>query len=251
MKRLPIALALGALLAPTLALADDDCDYEASRKAVVDADGADTVTLDVDAGSLTVRGVEGLTEVRIHGTACASKERLLEDIQLEARRSGSRVVVKSEIDRELFGWNSEARLDLTLEVPAGIALEIEDGSGSIEIADVGDVEIEDGSGSIEIENAGHVRIEDGSGEIDIRGSRGAWIKDGSGSIYVRRSQGDVEVREDGSGSITILGVVGNVWIREDGSGSIRVEEVSGDLTVDRDGSGGISWDDVNGRVRVP
>ncbi len=242
-------LAVGLLAAfPGLA---DDCDHTAPREDFVDAGGAERVIIDVGAGSLKVNGREGADVVQVRGEACASSEKLLEDIQLRVERSGDRVRIVAEMPDSTWG-SSTARLDLDIEVPAGVEVAIDDGSGEIEVRNVGSLDIDDGSGEIEIEEvAGDVRIDDGSGEIEIKNARGeVRIEDGSGEIELR-SVGSVVIEDDGSGEIDIVGVAGDVMVRSDGSGSITVRDVGGDFTVRNDGSGDIHHDGVAGRVSIP
>jgi hypothetical protein len=212
-----------------------DCSHEARREEKIDAAGVKTLHVIARAGSLRVDGQAGAGAIAVHGTACASRESALEDIQLKVHRSGSEATVEAVIP-ESSNWliGGEARLDLVLEVPQGVALEVEDGSGSIEIRHVASADVKDGSGEMVIEDvAGEVRITDGSGGIEVRDA------------------GSVVVDEDGSGSINVSGVRGNVLVKDDGSGSISVREVAGDFTVEDDGSGGISHAAVHGRVRIP
>lgn len=269
MTKTPLLLATLAVatLACQVVIADN-CDHFASRDATLEAAGATRVVIDTGAGSLDVRGVAGSSELRARGTACASRASVLDDIRLVAERRGDTLHIETRFPVLRSGT---ARLDLEVEIPDGIAVEIDDGSGSltvrgvasldlrdgsgaIEVSDVrGGVTIEDGSGGIEVLGVGgDLSIEDGSGAIDVRGIGGRIvIRDGSGEIRVRDADGDVVIDEDGSGGIVIVGVGGSVLIREDGSGSIRVEDVRGDFTVERDGSGGISFENVAGRVSIP
>ena len=213
-----------------------DCEHEARREEKIDAAGVKTLRVIARAGSLRIDGQAGAAAIAVHGTACASRESALDDIQLKVHRSGSEATVEAvipEASNWLFG-GGDARLDLALEVPQGVALEVEDGSGSIEIRHVAAAEVKDGSGEMVIEDvSGEVRITDGSGGIEVR------------------QAGSVVIDEDGSGSINVSGVRGNVLVKDDGSGSISVREVAGDFTVEDDGSGGISHTAVHGRVRVP
>ncbi len=240
--------AFGAIAAvPAVA---DDCDHRAPREDTLDAAGVKLIEIDAGAGFLRVEGVKG-SEVKVVGEACASSSSLLEDTQLTVRRSGDRIRVIAEIPESSWG-RSTARLDLDIEVPSGVAVEIDDGSGEIEVRGVASANIDDGSGEIEVSDiAGDLEIEDGSGEIDIEGVGGeVRISDGSGEIEVR-SVGSVLIEEDGSGEIDIEGVDGDVMVRSDGSGSISVRDVEGDFTVRRDGSGGIDHRAVAGRVEIP
>jgi len=256
MRRTLAALAMFALpVVPAVAEEDDDeCRYSADRQAVLEVEDANELQIEAEAGFLKVVGEPGLSEVIVDGIACASSASYLEDIELRTGRRGSRLTVDVDLPDIDWNWNRYARLDLTVRVPAELALDIEDGSGSIEIEGVGSTRLDDGSGSIEIENMrGDLTLVDGSGSIDVRNVEGNLIvdEDGSGSMQIAGVTGDVEIDEDGSGSISIRDVGGNVRIREDGSGSIRAVEVVGDFIVDRDGSGGITVDGIGGRVEIP
>lgn len=258
MTRTLAALATSVLVfAPLAALADDhddECRYSGERQEVLRVDGADELRLEAEAGFLRVIGEPGLSEVVLDGTACASREEYLDEIELRTGRRGSSLIVDVELPNIDWGWNRYARLDLTVRVPTEMALDIEDGSGSIEIEGAGETRVEDGSGSIEIEDLrGDLTLIDGSGSIDVRDIEGNLTvdEDGSGSMQITGVTGNVDIDEDGSGSITIRDVGGSVRIREDGSGSIRAVEVVGDFVVDRDGSGGISVDGIGGRIEIP
>jgi hypothetical protein len=269
-------LAITPLIAPQFdtssALHASECKVSKTIEESLDASGATELEVEARAGFLRIEGSDSLSEVRIDGRACASKDSLLDDIELVTRRQGDRLIVRVEIDNS-WGWgNNYARLDLTLEVPASLALSVDDSSGEAEIIGVASIDMRDSSGSIDIsEVAGDVRIRDSSGEIEVSGvggsvrlrdssggidirdiSRNVEIEeDGSGEIYIAGVEGDVEVGSDGSGGISIREVTGHVTIGSDGSGSIRVTSVGGDFTVRDDGSGSISIDGVKGRVRTP
>jgi hypothetical protein len=244
MRRLPTALALalaGATLTATLAprglAAQADDDYTEARNATVDARGARRLTVEGKSGGLRIRGVDGLTEVRVRATARASRRAWLEEIRLVARREGDAVVVRADIpdwrdDQWSDGRNVRA-LDLVLEVPRGIAADVVDGSGEVEIRGVGALDLQDGSGEIDVQDVASARIEDGSGEIRLHDVRG-----------------DVRL-SDGSGSIDVSRVRGSVIVERDGSGGIDVRQVDGDLTVDRSRARGIEYAGVRGRVSLP
>lgn len=263
-RSLTIAILAASGLACQVVIGDD-CDHTAPREASLDASGATRVVIDAGAGSLEVRGVPG-SEVHARGTACASREALLDEIRLVADRRGDTLHLETRFPRNYHGT---ARLDLEVDIPAGLpvaiddgsgstkvrgvaALTLHDGSGSITVSDVaGAVDIEDGSGSIELLGVGgDVTIDDGSGSIDVRGAGGkVRIDDGSGEITVRDVDGDVSV-EDGSGSMEITGVGGSVVVEEDGSGDIRVEDVRGDFRVLDDGSGSVDYARIDGQVSI-
>lgn len=246
----------------------DDCSYTAHREATIDGSGAERLVISVGAGSLDVKGDQGMSQVSASGTACASDEDYLDQIRLTTDRRGSTLYLKAEYPTHVRG---NAALDLVVEVPASLAVEIEDGSGSITVRSVAALEIDDGSGSIDVGDVrGDVEIDDGSGEIEVLGVGGrvvvddgsgalkvtgvggsVRVSDGSGEIVLRDIDGEVLIEEDGSGGIEISGVGASVVIDEDGSGSISVRDVEGDFTLRRDGSGSVSVDDVRGSVSIP
>ena len=229
--------------------------YTDPRSATVDADGARSIFVEARAGILRIRGRSGISSVRVTGTAYASRREWLDDIRLVARRVGDEVRIVADVPEmrgPTFGENTRG-LDLIIEVPNTVLLEVEDGSGEAEIRGVAELEITDGSGELVIEDiGGPVRVTDGSGELQIRDVRGdLWIRDGSGEIRVREVTGSLVVDDDGSGEISAEGIRGSVRVVDDGSGSIHVADVGGDFIVEHDGSGSISFDNVRGSVRVP
>jgi hypothetical protein len=251
------ALLAGSMALPAFAQDHEQCRHRAERSATVDANGARRLVIGAGSGSLKIEGKPGLTSVRIRGVACASSADLLDQIKLDARRSDTDVLVEAnerrdERDRDWhFRDNEYARLDIVVEVPARMAARIDDGSGSIDLSNLGAVVIEDGSGDIVADNLnGDVEIDDGSGGIRLVDIAGAvQIDDGSGEISLRNIGGAIDI-DDGSGEIDIRAARKNVRI-SDSSGSIEVADVEGDFIVTNDSSGGIDYDNVRGRVDIP
>ena len=235
MRAAPITVSTLALLlstTPVQAQLFQRCDHTRAITNRVALAQGEALRIEAGAGSLTVRGVDGLREARISGTACASSAALLDDLAVAVTRSANGIRVETRFpDRPRF--NEQARIDLVLEVPTGTATTVTDGSGDVEISGVGELTVHDGSGDLTLE--------------DIRG--GVNITDGSGGVFVRGITGDVRL-EDGSGELDVADVGGTVRI-VDGSGSIDVRDVRGDLIVSNAGSGDLSWGNVSGRVSVP
>ena len=236
MQTASLVSALVLLAATPAAGAAQSDDFTAPREGTASASGASRVEVEARAGSLRIEGREGLGEVRVRGTARASDRETLEDIKLVVEREGSTVVVRVEIPDGpgvRFGrWN--AALDLVVEVPSTMALDVRDSSGDAVIRGVASLDLQDSSGDLELENiGGTVRVEDSSG-----------------GIYVRDVRGDVRV-SDSSGEIEVSRVTGTVTVDHDSSGGIDVSGVGGDFVVRRDGSGGISYRDVKGSVDIP
>jgi hypothetical protein len=229
-----LGLALVAAL-PTISTAQD---YDEPRNATVNASGATIVRVDARAGQLRVTGRTDISEVRVRGTARASSKGRLADIKLDATRNGTEITVRAIMpdNRDCCDWNDQALLDLVIEVPTKLALDINDTSGDMTVESV----------------EGKIHIQDTSGEIRVRDAGSdVWISDTSGGIDVRNVKGSVDVDEDSSGEIEVYDVTGSVHVGRDSSGSIDVSRVGGDFVVEHDGSGSIDYDNVKGKVDVP
>jgi hypothetical protein len=231
------------------------CRYEAERSVKLDASASGRLRLDAGAGELKVVGVEGLGEVRAVGRACASNEDDLDALQVSLEDRGGELALETHYpDHSSMGWRGEhyARIDLTVEVPRGMSVDVDDSSGDLSVSGTGELNIDDSSGSLTVQDViGSVRVDDSSGDIEVSGVKGdVEIEDGSGGIDVRDVQGSVRL-DDGSGGIDVSGVGRDVLVSDDGSGSIVVRDVQGDFTVRSDGSGSVRYSGVQGSVNIP
>ncbi len=194
----------------------------------IDITPGDTVSIVAAAGRLDITAAPG-NAVIVTAVAAASDEETLQQVGFLLDPVADGVQVSVDIPS-----NARAKLDLSVQVPRGCHVRIDDGSGSITIREVASVSIDDGSGSITIHDvAGDVVIRDGSGSISIAGVGGqVSITDGSGSISVERVARDVIVESDGSGSIMVHDVGGDFRVLDDGSGSVSHHGVSGAVWID-------------------
>jgi hypothetical protein len=232
-----------------------DCAYSGIREVSVNGGGVRKVRILASAGTLRVAGRQGAREVRARGKACAPSSRVLATVQLTAKRVGDEVRIEARVPSSSlhFSFWTSPSLDFVVDMPATVPLEIEDGSGDMQVSRVASVVIEDGSGDIDVYDVdGDVRLLDGSGDMTIRDVRGGVrLSDGSGDVVVRRTVGSVQVDCDGSGDLEFANIGGSVIVESDGSGSIEADGVGGAFTVANDGSGGIHFARVRGVVRVP
>jgi DUF4097 and DUF4098 domain-containing protein YvlB len=224
----------------SLALAADD-GYEEERELTLDSRGIDMLNIDNGAGSMDIRGVSGASEITVTATVLVpgrnddkARKKIEDELVLTLEKKSDVAVLKAYFDEGgFFNFGDSPSVSLVVSMPEGMHLEVDDGSGSIEINNVrGDVMLDDGSGSIDMTEVG--------GEVEI--------DDGSGSISVRTVGGDISIN-DGSGSIKVRGVAGTVTV-DDGSGSIDVSDVEEDLIIVEDGSGGLDFSNIAGRVET-
>jgi DUF4097 and DUF4098 domain-containing protein YvlB len=237
-------------------------DYDEIKKLSLSSEGIENVEIDCGAGFLKVKGVEGLNEIRVKaeieavGASKDELEKIIKDhVELSLKKRGNRAVLISKFERAgsflsfIFNANSNIKINLTVELPKKMNVEIDDGSGFIELENVnGNIEIDDGSGDLNINSIdGKIVIDDGSGDMDIKDVTGSLnIDDGSGDITVKEVRGNLVI-EDGSGSLWASKIDGDVEI-DDGSGSIHIDGVSKDVIIIDSGSGGVDIDNVKGNV---
>ena len=235
--------------------------YGEERNLYLLSDGISEMEIDCGAGFLKLKGVEGLDEIRVSADIIAGNKKgeelsefIEENVELSLERHGNRAVLISRVRPSYFFFsfrgNLNNRIDLTVDVPGSMDIEIKDGSGDIEIDNInGAVDIDDGSGSVDIaEVKGEVDINDGSGDLKISNIDGKTvIHDGSGDLKIDNARGGMEIR-DGSGSIDITDITGNMAIN-DGSGDIMIDRLIGDLEIE-DGSGSIRATDIDGNVKI-
>jgi hypothetical protein len=226
------------LMAGCAALAADD--YREVRELRVGADGLETMVINVGEGGLDVRGVPDQDQVEVRATIIVTdaddeegQEFIARRVQLSLDRDDNSARLVSRVDQKMFAWGSGGRVDLELTVPSSVALRIEDGAGSMNIADmVADVAIQDGSGSIDVSSVGNLEIDDGSGSIEVSEVAGdVYVTDGSGSLTIEGVDGSVTIT-DGSGSILVDGVGKDLVIIESGSGSVRFSGIAGSVEQD-------------------
>ena len=230
------------------------CAYETEREVSISASTANWLRLSAGSGELTVEGRAGADHVHAIGRVCASDESYLDELALTLERRGDDVVLTANYPDDDGGWRGDdyARIDLAVEIPLDMAVDLEDSSGGMEVSGTGELRIDDSSGEILVHGVnGAVSIDDSSGGIEVRDVTGdVEVDDGSGEVDLSDIRGSVRVR-DGSGGIDVAEVEGDVVIGDDGSGSIDVRDVRGDFSVRSDGSGGIRYSGVGGTVDIP
>jgi hypothetical protein len=214
--------------------------YTEDRDLELDTQGIKVFEVDAGAGSLAIEGVAGIQNIYVKATinvpdesADKAKEIIASDLKLSLQKVRDHARLVANFDRRFWGFGDPPSIDLEIRVPHSMALDIDDGSGSLTVINVGaDVAIDDGSGSIKIEQVNGVVIDDGSGSITIVGVAGdVSVDDGSGSITIEHVGGSVII-DDGSGGITVVDVEKDLIIVDDGSGSLKTADIRGQIKQD-------------------
>lgn len=222
-----------------------DLDHQ-QRELTLDSQDLQSLIAETGAGSLEIIGVEGLTQIKLVADIYSNKD---SKVILTLEKKANKAKLKADIEQNGLNHDSPY-IDLKLQVPANLALDIDDGSGAIMISKMtADINVKDGSGDIEVSQInGNLAIDDGSGDIEVRQHNGnLTIKDGSGAIKVTDVSGNITI-DDGSGDIEVANVQSAVTIT-DGSGDINVFNTKG-LTILAAGSGDVKFNKIDGPVSM-
>lgn len=221
-----------------------DLDHQ-QRELTLDSQDLQGLIAETGAGSLEIIGVEGLTQIKLVADIYSNDDsKLILTLEKKANKA------KLKADFEQSGFNNYSPyIDLKLQVPANLALDIDDGSGAILINKMtADINVKDGSGELIINGGNNVSIDDGSGDIEVSQINGSLtIDDGSGAIKVTDVRGNIAI-DDGSGNIEVANVQSPVTIT-DGSGDINVFNTKG-LTILAAGSGDVKFNKIDGPVSM-
>jgi beta-lactamase regulating signal transducer with metallopeptidase domain len=251
----PSALAATAIpgLASPHQAAHTWCGYTAADTLVVSAAGIRRLRVEVPAGDVRIVGRPVGNTVRVLSRRCGSRPEVLDGLALDMGQRGEELRIKVELPRQLFSrtQGTVARVDLDIEVPQALALDLETSLGSVDLVDVGSVRLRDRLGDVRIAGvAGTLALESGPGDLRIQDVReGVRLTGGVGPIEVEQVGGDVLVTGR-TGRSVIRDVQGSVSIQRHG-GDVRVERVAGDLTVQRLENGEVQHQEVRGTVRLP
>lgn len=250
-------LSCALLLTPSLANAADRCAFEAPRNAALDLTGVRTLVIGLGPYDLHLNGTPSTT-AQVRGHACASSRAGLDALQVTQHREGDRLILGTEPASthwtiNLFGASSYANLDLQVDVPATLPVELNIGSGDADVANVVQLGASVGSGNLRVKGVrGHFDIDVGSGDIKADDVGETHVKAiGSGDFSVNRVRGDIRIDSIGSGDADLRAIGGSVDVKSVGSGDLSVNGVAHDLHVAHVGSGDVDHMAVAGRVDIP
>ncbi|MDT3280974.1 MULTISPECIES: hypothetical protein [Shewanella] len=221
-----------------------DLDHQ-QRELTLDSQDLQGLIAETGAGSLEIIGVEDLTQIKLVADIYSNDD---SKVILTLEKKANKAKLKADFEQSGFN-NYSPYIDLKLQVPANLALDIDDGSGAILISKMtADINVKDGSGELIINGGNNVSIDDGSGDIEVSQINGnLTIDDGSGAIKVTDIRGNIAI-DDGSGNIEVANVQSPVTIT-DGSGDINVFNTKG-LTILAAGSGDVKFNKIDGPVSM-
>ncbi|WP_329103315.1 DUF4097 domain-containing protein [Micromonospora sp. NBC_01699] len=156
-------------------------------------------------------------------TAAVSDVRIKRVVRYRGSEPGSTYVIEGSELRIDTDCGSRCGVSYEIVAPTGVSVSGENGSGDVELSDVGDVDVKVGSGDITLIGAtGTVRAQTGSGDIDLgRIGTAATVRTGSGSVNGHGLGGTVDATTGSGDIILALDTAGSVNARAS-SGSIEL-----------------------------
>jgi hypothetical protein len=255
--RISVVALISAVTLFTSHAAFADCTFRADRSGNAPTAGVEKIVIAAGAGELEVTG-SGRSDMQARGRACASTQEILNQIEIRVRREGSILYVGAWLPQELpeggLFKNSYALLDLKVELPNNLPVEVQDSSGDTTISRLHSLKVTDSSGDLGIYDiAQDLQLQDSSGDVEVERVKGTVrvASDSSGDLEIKNVGGAVLIEQDSSGDIDLVDIQGNAQVESDSSGSINVRNIGGDFAVLVDSSGGIKHSNVKGRVTTP
>ncbi|MEJ1095219.1 MULTISPECIES: DUF2807 domain-containing protein [unclassified Pseudoxanthomonas] len=242
------------LLLPVAAFAEDQCKLSQPRNLSLDLSGVKAVVFELAQHDLKLEASPG-AKGDIQGTACASHEKNLAQLQLTQQRVGDKLIVRAHREGQsigLFFGDNYAYLKLRATLPDNIPVQLKVGSGDADVSGVSVFSADVGSGDViarRVRGLAAASVGSGDIELDDVGSLHV-ISIGSGDVAARRVRGGVKVGSIGSGDFELDGARGRVEIGSIGSGDAQVRDIDGDVEVGSIGSGNASVRDVRGKLTL-
>lgn len=242
------------LLLPAVAFADDKCKHSQPRNLSLDLAGIKAVVFELAQHDLKLEASPG-AKSDIQGTACASHEKNLAQLQLTQQRVGDKLIVRAHREGQSIGFfsgDNYAYLKLRATLPDNIPVQLKVGSGDADVSGVPILSADVGSGDVvarRVRGLAAASVGSGDIEFDDVGSLQI-ISIGSGDVAAKRVRGDVEVGSIGSGDFELEGAKGRVEIGSIGSGDAGVRDIGGDVEVGSVGSGNVSVRDIQGKLTL-
>ncbi len=225
-------------------------EFSAARRIRVRAAGVSVLRINAGAGYLRVLGASATPDVIIDGAAHAGTASALERTQLVTQSIGDTLVITCQIPARTSTADFAPSLDVTVRIPAGIALDVVDSSGGAFFRSVSALRIKHGDGRLDVDSvSGNVDIVDGGGDMLIANVIGdVRIFDAAGAIRVYNVRGSLAIPRAGAGDVMVFGVSGNVSVGDKSSGQVVANGIGGNLTVAARGNGSIEFRNVRGSV---
>jgi len=224
---------------------------EESKSLKIDAEKPVTLSVNDDAGDVSIVGgdVEAV-EIQIvktgYGSSDARAQAALENIQYEIRQNGNAITIIYKLDgRQTREVNT---VDLIITVPTETIVEIENGFGVVNVADVnGGVDISSDFGDVTVKNIeGALKLKNSSGEIKVSN-----VDAGAEDVKINADFGRITLEKVNGKDITVTSSSGAIELNNvRASGDLFTKTDFGNTKFENGSAASVTLDSNSGKVTV-
>jgi hypothetical protein len=224
---------------------------EESQTLKVDVKEQVTLSVDDDAGRVTVVGAEvEAVEVKVIKTGNAGSqsdaEEDLENIRYEIQQTGNVIRLLYKLDG--VRSNHIDTVDFIVTVPVGTTAEIETNLGAVEVANLkGDVNISNDFGDVSVRDVeGALALENSSGAVIVIG-----LNANRDEVTIDADFGDITLENITGGNVTITSNSGAVTLNDiRASGDVYIKSDFGDTTYEGGSAAALTVESSSGKTVV-
>lgn len=224
---------------------------EESKTLKIDVEKPVTLKVDDDAGDVSIVGGDvKAVEVQIVKTAYAVNqsraEETLQDIQYEIKQNGNTLTLIYKLSgRQTREVNT---VDFIVTVPTETVVEIKNGFGVVDVADInGKVKIDGDFGDVTVKNIeGALTLENSSGEIQVSN-----VDAGAEDVKLTADFGKITLEKVNGKDITINSNSGTINLNNvRASGDLFAKSDFGDTTFENGSAASVTLESASGKVSV-
>ena len=248
-----LVIALLALPVCAIAAGNMTCTEPGEFQQSIDAGEIRVLRLETGSGILRINGSDEIDEIRVSGRACALDPDMLTDFSLNLEPEDGVLTLS---DRLPEGANhpeaSFAKLNMTLDVPRRLSIEITTEREPVHINNVASLKIVKQRGELNIDGVdGDVDVNSKFGDLTIRNVGGnLTLNRDRGETIIEGVRGNVVVESSRRGNTLFREIGGNLHVSKE-RGNIAAVNVTGDLIVRDRQEGRLTYSNIGGRVDAP
>ncbi len=245
-----LVIALLALPVGAIASGSMTCTESGEFQQSLDASEIRTLRIETGSGILRLDGSDEIEEVRVSGRACALDADMLADFGLTLEPEDGVLTLS---DRLPEGANhpeaSFAKLNMTLDVPRRLAIEITTEREAVHISNVASLKINKQRGELNIDGVdGDAEVNSMFGDLTIRNVDGnLTLNRDRGETIIEGVRGNVTVESSRRGNTLFRDIGGNLHISKE-RGNIAAVNIGGDLVVRDRQEGRLTYSNIGGQV---
>lgn len=226
---------------------------EESETLKVDAKKPLTLTVNNDAGDVTVMGADvDRVQVDVVKTAYDSSQSRADEevkgIKYTIEQTGNAITIKYEIPKPMNFNNNINTVDFIVTVPIETAVKVDAGFGEVNVSDIkGDTNLANDFGNVTAQNIeGALSVKTNSGTVEA-----ASIKAGSKDIVLKSDFGNITLEKASAANITFGSNSGKVSLKDvNATGDFYSKSDFGDTKYENGSAASITIESNSGKVML-